>query len=101
MHNDCIYNNKEHNGRLIHRENNIVRTYPVGRNEPNRRGAVVQPRMQISKLQTTSSEQKQACRPTVVKNYMLAEVFSFFLSFFVSFLFFFGNQTHKVTATQA
>ena len=101
MHNDCIYNNKEHNGRLIHRENNIVRTYPVRRNEPNRRGAVVQPRMQISKLQTTSSEQKQACRPTVVKNYMLAEVFSFFLFFFVSFLFFFGNQTHKVTATQA
>ena len=27
--------------------------------------------------------------------------FSFFLSFFVTFLFFFGNQTHRVTATQA
>ena len=97
----CIYNNEEHNGRLIDRETIVVRTYPVRWNAPNRR-AVVQPRMQISKLQTTSSEQKQVCRPTGVKNYMLAEVFfSFFLSSFVSFLFFFGNQTPKVTTTQA
>ena len=97
----CIYNNEEHNGRLIDRETIVVRTYPVRWNAPNRR-AVVQPRMQISKLQTTSSEQKQACRPTGVNNYMLAEVFfCFFFPFFFSFLFFFGNQTHKVTATEA
>ena len=45
--------------------------------------------MQISKLQTTSSEQKQACRPTGVNNYMLAEVFFpfFFPSFFLSYSF--------------
>ena len=90
----CIYNNKEHNGRLIDQETIVVRTYPVRWNAPNRR-AVVQPRMQISKLQTTSSEQKQACRPTGVKNYMLAKVcffFSFFLSIFVTFLFFFWKS---------
>ena len=61
----CIYNNKEHNGRLIDQETIVVRTYPVRWNAPNRR-AVVQPRMQISKLQTyrhtLSSEQIQACR---------------------------------------
>ena len=45
--------------------------------------------MQISKLQTTSSEQKQACRPTGVKNYMLAEVFFpfFFPSLLLSYSF--------------
>ena len=83
------YNNKEHNGRLIDQETIVVRTYPVRWNAPNR-CAVLQPRMQISKLQTNrhrSSEQIQACRPTGVKNYMLADLFyflSFFLSFFVS-----------------
>ena len=45
----CIYNNKEHNGWLIDQEAIVVRTYPVRWNAPNRR-AVVQPRMQISKL---------------------------------------------------
>ena len=105
----CIYNNEEHNGRLIDRETIVVRTYPVRWNAPNRR-AVVQPRMQISKLQTyghTSSERMQACCPTGVKNYMLADVFFFFFPFFFpslflsySFFFFFGNQTHKVTAPQ-
>ena len=52
-------------------------------NAPNRR-AVVQHRMQISKLQTyrhTSSKQIQTCRPAGVKNYMLADVF-FFSSLF-------------------
>ena len=105
----CIYNNEEHNGRLIDRETIVVRTYPVRWNAPNRR-AVVQPRMQISKLQTyrhTSSEKIQACRPTGVKNYMLADVFFFFLfssSFFVSFLFFFlffwksNTQGYRPTA---
>ena len=45
--------------------------------------------MQISKLQTTSSEQKQACRPTGAKNYMLAEVFFpfFFPSLILSYPF--------------
>ena len=99
----CIYNNNEYNGRLIDQETIVVRTYPVRWNAPNRR-AVVQPRTQISKLRTTSSEQKQACRPTGVKNYMLAKVFFFFPFSFPSLLLsysFFGNQTHKVTATQA
>ena len=104
----CIYNNKEHNGRLIDQETIVVRTYPVRLNTPNGR-AVVQPRMQISKLQTyrhTSSEQIQACRPAGVKNFMFAHVFFFFLfsfpSLFVSYsLFFLFEKTHKVTATQA
>ena len=110
----CIYNNEEHNGRLIDRETIVVRTYPVRWNAPNRR-AVVQPCVQISKLQTyghTSSQRIQACRPTGVKNYMLTDVFFFFCfcffpfffpSLFLSysfFFFFFGNQTHKVTAAQ-
>ena len=84
----CIHNNEEHNGWLSDRETIVVRIYPVRWNAPNRR-AVVQPRMQISKLQTTSSEQKQACRPTGVKNYMLAEfLFSFFFpSLFLSYSF--------------
>ena len=103
----CIYNNKEHHGRLIDQETIVVRTYPVRWNAPNRR-AVVQPRMQISKLQTyrhtLSSEQIQACRPADVKNYMLADAFyitsllflSFFVCFlfFVSFLFFFFLKNH-------
>ena len=75
-------------------------------NAPNRR-AVVQPRMQISKLQayrpTLSSEQIQDGRPAGVKNYMLADAFYFlfffsFPSLFVSyslfpFLLFFKNDT--------
>ena len=72
----------------IDQETIVVRTYPVRWNAPNRR-AVVQPRMQISKLQTyrhTSSEQIQACRPAGVKNYMLADVFMCFFSSFFSFL---------------
>ena len=95
----AAYNNKEHNGWLIDQETIVVRTYPVRWNAPNRR-AIVQPRMQISKLQTnrhTSSEQIQACRPTGVKNYMHGDVFhflSFFLSIFVSFLFFFLEIKH-------
>ena len=106
----CIYNNKEHNCRLIDQETIVVRTYPVRWNAPNRR-AVVQPRMQISKLQTyrhtLSSEQIQACRPAGVKNYMLADAFYFYFSpfplllCFFSFLFFFPEKSHKVTATQA
>ena len=96
----CIYNNEEHNGRLIDRETIVVRTYPVRWNAPNWR-AVVQPRMQISKLQTyrhTSSDKIQACRPTGVKNYMLADVFFFFPFFFpslflsYSFFFFFFSE---------
>ena len=85
----CIYNNKEHNGRLIDQETIVVRTYPVRWNAPNRR-AVVQPRMQVSKLQTyrhTSSEQIQACPPAGVKNYMLADIFFLFLPFFFPSLF--------------
>jgi len=100
----CIYNNKEHNGRLIDQETIVVRTYPVRWNAPNRR-AVVQPRMQISKLQTyrhtLSSEQIQACRPAGVKNCMLADAFYFFfflfLSFFVCFLFFVSFFFGKIT----
>ena len=89
----CIYNNKEHKSRLIDQETIVVRTYPVRWNAPNR-GAVVQPREQISKLQTnrhTSSEQIQACRLTGVKNYMLTNVFFlfFFPSLFLSYSFFF------------
>ena len=115
----CIY--KEHNGRLIDQETIVVRTYPVRWNAPNRR-AVVQPRIQISKLQTyrhtLSSEQIQACRPAGVKNYMLADALIFFVSsssfpsLFVSYCFFFffrkiiqgyrhaGIEQYK-TATQA
>ena len=106
----CIY--KEHNGRLIDQETIVVRNYPVRWNAPNRH-AVVQPRMQISKLQTyrhtLSSEQIQACRPAGVKNYMLADAFYFFFLPFpfllclfltVSFFFFF-EKSYKVAATQA
>ena len=56
-------------------------------NAPNRR-AVVQPRVQISKLQTyghTSRQRIQACRPTGMKNYMLADVFFFLFLFFPFF----------------
>ena len=92
----CIYNNKEHNGRLIDQETIVVRTYPVRLNAPNRR-AVVQPRMQISKLQTyrhTNSEQIQACRPAGVKNYKLADVFMFFF-FLFSFPSLFVSYSNK------
>ena len=97
----CIYNNKEHNGQLIDQDTIVVRTYPVRWNAPNRR-TVVQPRMQISKLQTyrhtLSSEQIQACRPAGVKNYMLADalILFFFLPFPFSlfcFVVFFGKIT--------
>ena len=84
----CIYNNKEHNGRLIDHETIVVRTYPVRWNAPKRR-AFVEPRMQISKLQTyrhTSSEQIQAYSSTGVKNYTRLPTFFFFFSFFLSFL---------------
>ena len=98
----CIY--KEHNGRLIDQETIVVRTYPVRWNAPNRR-AVVQPRIQISKLQTyrhtLSSEQIQACRPAGVKNYMLADALIFFVSsfsfpslFFSYCFFFFFSKNH-------
>ena len=104
----CIYNNKEHNGQLIDQGTIVVRTYPVRWNAPNRR-TVVQPRMQISKLQTyrhtLSSEQIQACRPAGVKNYMLADaLILFFFFLFLSHCFvllFFLEKSHKVTATQA
>ena len=80
----CIYNNKEHNGRLIDHETIVVRTYPVRWNAPKRR-AFVEPRMQISKLQTyrhTSSEQIQAYSSTGVKNYTRLPTFFFFFPFF-------------------
>ena len=79
----CIYNNKEHNGRLIDHETIVVRTYPVCWNAPKRR-AFVEPRMQISKLQTyrhTSSEQIQAYSSTGVKNYTRLPTFFFFFLF--------------------
>ena len=86
----CIYNNKEHNGRLIDHETIVVRTYPVRWNAPKRR-AFVEPRMQISKLQTyrhTSSEQIQAYSSTGVKNYTRLPTFFFFFFpfFYPSFL---------------
>ena len=89
---NSIYNNKEagyqQRGRLIIKRPLLSGlTQCVGMHRTGVQS--YSPACKISKLQTnrhTSSEQIQACRPTGVKNYMLADVF--FFSFCLSFLFF-------------
>ena len=100
----AVYN-KEHNGRLTDQETIVVQTYQVRWNAPNRR-AVVQTRMQISKLQTlpphkqrtnTSLSPSRRQKLHACRRFFFSSLFPFLLCLCVLFLKKKKKKTHTHT----